>query len=138
MEPSVRECSATDCRARHYAKGYCKKPYTPVSRHGRLTPETERGVIRVCAAEGCDRTDTVGLYCRRHARQVRAHGRLTPEREHRMGSVGCAVEGCRGGHRAKGLCVKHYNQSRWQIVKRAIRRLRSLEERAPTSHAPAA
>jgi hypothetical protein len=130
MSRKIRKCSARDCEAKHYAKGYCKKHYTQIARHGRLTPETERGVIRVCIVEGCERTDTIGQYCRKHARQIRTHGRLTPDREHQMGNVGCRVPGCTNRHRAKGYCVKHYNQTRWQKIKRTLQRVRELEARA--------
>ena len=71
-----RMCSVAGC-TRHYAKGHCKKHYTQVARHGRLTPERERGAVRVCTAPGCERADTVRRrgegepYCRKHARQVR-------------------------------------------------------------------
>lgn len=107
-----RACKTRDCNQRHYAKGFCKKHYTQVLRHGKLTPERERGVTRVCAAKDCGRTDTIHGYCRKHARQIRVHGHLTPEREHLMGFVGCTVPNCRGEHRARGLCAQHYNAGR--------------------------
>ena len=122
-----RACSAANCTTRHYARGYCKKHYTQILRHRRLTPERERGVVRVCQAPGCERTDTIRYYCRKPARQIRVHGRLTPEREHVMGNLGCAVEGCEGKHRARGYCAKHYNQKRWQRIK---------SEREKTPEAP--
>jgi hypothetical protein len=109
-----RKCTVDSCTNRHYAKDYCKKHYAQVLRHGKLTPERERGAVRVCLADGCGRTDTIHWYCRKHARQMRVHGRLTPEREHLMGYEGCMVKGCRQAHRAKGFCAKHYNQDRWQ------------------------
>ena len=130
MGRKMRKCSVNDCDNKHYAKAHCKKHYTQVARHGRLTPERERGVVRVCLVEGCERTDTIGQYCRKHARQIRTHGRLTPEREHQMGNVGCRVPGCPNKHRAKGYCVKHYNQMRWQRIKRTLQRIKELEARA--------
>ena len=126
----TKSCSVTGCEAKHYAKAHCKKHYTQVSRHGRLTPERERGVVRVCIVEGCDRTDTIGQHCRKHNRQIRTHGRLTPDREHQMGHVGCRVPGCLNKHRSKGYCVKHYNQIRWQRIKRTLARVKELETRA--------
>lgn len=114
-----RKCDVDGCQARHYAKEYCKKHYTQVLRHGKLTPDRERGVVRVCKVEGCERTDTIQWYCRKHARQLRVHGRLTPEREHVMGFEGCRVPRCDQPHRAKGLCAKHYNQDRWRRLKTA-------------------
>ncbi len=136
MARKPRKCLAASCEAKHYAKGYCKKHYTQISRHGRLTPERERGVVRVCVAAGCGRTDTVGQYCRKHARQMRTHGRLTPEREHQMGNTGCRVRGCPNKHRAKGYCVKHYNQTRWQRIKRTLQRMRELESQTSPLRLP--
>lgn len=116
-KPRAKACSAPKCSTRHYAKDLCKKHYAQALRHGRLTPELERGAARVCKVPDCGRTDTIRWHCRKHARQITVHGRLTPEREHVMGSVGCRVRGCPEPHRATGLCVKHYNQRRWtQIV----------------------
>jgi len=112
-----RKCTVASCEARHYAKDYCKKHYAQVLRHGKLTPERERGAVRVCLAEGCNRTDTIRWYCRKHARQIRVHGRLTPDREHVMGFEGCSVARCNEPHRAKGFCAKHYNQDRWRRLK---------------------
>src|SRR4051794_31623494 len=66
-----RKCAVGSCEARHYAKEYCKKHYTQILRHGKLTPDRERGVVRECKAQGCDRTDTIKWYCRKHARQIR-------------------------------------------------------------------
>lgn len=108
-----KKCEAEDCTGRHYAKGWCKRHYAQVLRHGKLTPDRERGAIRVCKAEGCGRQDTIHWYCRKHARQLRVHGRLTPEREHVIGVAGCLEEGCKLPHRAKGFCAKHYNKDRW-------------------------
>jgi hypothetical protein len=114
---SDKTCTVGDCDSRHYAKDYCKKHYTQVLRHGDLTPDRERGIVRECKSPGCGRTDTIKWYCRKHARQLRVHGRLTPEREHLMGFEGCKVANCKGEHRARGLCAKHYNQERWKRMK---------------------
>jgi len=119
LPPTLKErkCTVEGCQARHYAKNYCKKHYAQVLRHGKLTPERERGAVRVCLAEGCNRTDTIRWYCRKHARQIRVHGKLTPDREHIMGFEGCRVPKCDQPHRAKGFCAKHYNQDRWRRLK---------------------
>lgn len=81
----VGTCAGGDCHGRHYAKGFCKKHYTQVLRHGKLTPERERGAARECPAPVgggvCRRNDVVNGYCRKHRAQVKRHRRLTPERE---------------------------------------------------------
>lgn len=117
--PTAKTCSTKSCEQRHYAKGLCKKHYAQLLRHGRLTPERERGPVRVCEVDGCGRDDTIYGYCRKHARQIRAHGRLTPEREHQMGHEGCSIPRCKEPHRAIGLCARHYNQERWARIVQA-------------------
>lgn len=119
FRPIERKCGAADCEARHYANDHCKKHYTQVLRHGKLTPDRERGIVRLCKVKDCGRTDTVRFYCRKHARQLRVHKRLTPEREHLMGFPGCTVVGCKEDHRARGLCALHYNMDRWIKIKAA-------------------
>jgi hypothetical protein len=111
-------CEAKGCSREHYAKSFCKAHYTQVMRHGRLTPERERGAVRPCGAKGCARLASVNAHCRKHARQIRTHGRLTPELE-RERHEGCRVARCKHPHRAKGLCAVHYNAARWQRIKAA-------------------
>jgi len=113
----VRHCSAELCSHDFYAKGYCKRHYTQILRHGRLTPERERGNDKTCSAATCDRKAKGYLpYCRKHARQIKRHGRLTPEREKQYGNTGCLVSGCRWGHRSRGLCTKHYAKARYRYI----------------------
>ena len=130
----MRTCNVPGCEAKNYARGggfarLCKRHYTQIDRHGRLTPERDRGrPPGPCAAPKCEQTAAIcprgatARYCLKHARQVRTHGRLTPEREHVMNHVGCRVPGCAEEHRAGGFCVRHYNQARWQRIKRLIAR----------------
>ena len=125
-----RKCSVPKCTTRHYAQDYCKKHYTQFMRHGKLTPEKERGNIRICKVEGCGRTDTIHHYCRKHARQLRVHNRLTPEREHIMGFEGCRVNRCPDPHRAKGFCARHYNQDRWRKLKAVVEQARIITAKA--------
>jgi len=125
----VKHCTADDCLARYYARGFCKKHYAQTLRHGRLTPELERGLVRTCPATGCGRTsddhDFVGDHCRKHARQIELFGRLAPETERVFGVRRCtASRRCREPVRAKGLCASHYNKRRWKEKRREI-----LEER---------
>jgi hypothetical protein len=109
-----KACSAPHCEGHHYAKDYCKKHYTQITKHGKLTPERERGAPRTCKVDGCERTDTIRWHCRKHARQLAVYGRLTPEKEHVMGRTGCSMKGCPEPHRANGFCARHYNQERWK------------------------
>ncbi|MHC4661733.1 MAG: hypothetical protein ACYS8W_08590 [Planctomycetota bacterium] len=113
MPKKSSECLVAGCGQPFYAKGYCNRHYTQVLRHGRLTPEKERGKVKICQAPGCARTDCIGDYCKKHYRQIRKHGHLTPEREHGFGISGCSYPGCRNPHRAKGLCSRHYFHERY-------------------------
>lgn len=134
LASNERRCGVDACASRHYARDLCKKHYTQILRHGKLTPERERGIVRVCRVKGCGRTDTINWYCRKHARQIRVHGRLTPEREHLMGFEGCRAPGCDAAHRARGYCAKHYNQQRWRRLKAdRSRGKRRAPERAQAS-----
>lgn len=132
MPPVI--CSAEGCGEAHYAKTFCKKHYTQVTRHGQLTPTTEReGAKRpMCDAETCGRRDTLLLegkwWCRKHYRQIKVFGKLTPEREHLIGIKRCKIPGCKTKNRAKGLCAKHYNQSKWAGIRNKLERLKKLEE----------
>lgn len=111
-------CKAENCERVTYARRFCKKHYAQTLRHGRLTPETERGVIRTCAAPDCQRTndkhDFARGYCRKHARQIELFGRLAPETERMFGIDRCSVPGCKADVRAKALCASHYNKRRWR------------------------
>lgn len=124
--PVVKRCQVRGCPQKHYGKGFCKKHYTQVTRHGGLTPERERSSRRKCEAAGCDRGEAArcrgGAYlCKKHARQVRKHGKLTPASEHAYRKYReCSAPGCKRAHRAKGFCTKHYNATRWQKIKAAV------------------
>lgn len=136
MKHEVRRCSVEGCKQKHYAKDWCKKHYSQVARHGRLVPETERGLKRPCTAPGCTKedgtmveyNDELRALCTRHRRQYKDHGRLTPEREHAWGvHDGCLERGCDAPHRAKGYCRKHYNQRRWLRIKEGLKKLKMIE-----------
>ena len=83
---SKSTCKAPDCSAPVDASGSCWKHYQQIRRHGRLTPEREKGNLearkqRSCEAKGCEQPHTAKGYCARHYQQVKMHGRLTPESE---------------------------------------------------------
>ncbi len=124
MKIVVKRCSVRACPQRHYGKGFCKKHYTQLTRHGKLTPDRERGRLHSCSSPGCDKPGNVGrngTYCKKHAHQVRKHGQLTPGREHAYGvHQKCSHPGCTQPHRAKGYCTKHYNAARWKKIKAAV------------------
>ena len=46
-----------------------------------------------------------------------------------MGNEGCRVPGCNRKHRAKGFCVKHYNQKRWERIKAQLKELERIKKR---------
>jgi len=112
MSEPLKQCQIADCRRPHFARGFCKRHYAQILRHGKLAPELERGGTRLCAAPGCDKSVRVGSYCRKHKRQVKLYKRLTPGRERRKVAAACSFPGCKNPHRAKGLCSKHYHRER--------------------------
>ncbi len=105
-------CVVEHCDRLAYAKGYCKRHYMQVLRHGHLTLEAERGGPQVCDADGCDDDRVSGGHCRKHARQIKLFGELRPDREYMTGKTVCSEEHCEAKVRARGLCAKHYTRRR--------------------------
>lgn len=108
------------CAQGHYGKGFCKKHYTQLERHGRLTLERERGSGRHCSTPKCrglgvHRRVGGGYHCAKCHAKNKAEGKVdaAPRQE-------CSVRGCDSPHRAKGLCTKHYNAARWRRIKAAV------------------
>lgn len=105
-------CSVEHCERLAYAKGYCKRHYMQVLRHGHLTLELERGGPKGCEAPECNLAQSSGGHCRKHARQIKLYGELRPDREYMTGKTVCSEEGCNTKVRARGLCAKHYTRKR--------------------------
>jgi hypothetical protein len=75
-------CRAKGCDKLQFSRGYCRKHYEQLRKHGRLTPELERRQHDpCCGAEGCEETQVARGYCKRHYGQFHKYGRLTPELE---------------------------------------------------------
>lgn len=100
------------CDRLGYAKGYCKRHYMQILRHGHLTLESERGEPRECDVDGCRGKRSSGGHCRKHARQLKLYGELRPDREYMTGKSVCSDVDCGLPVRARGLCAKHYTQRR--------------------------
>ena len=105
-------CVVDHCGRLAYSKGYCKRHYMQVLRHGHLTLEVERGGPRACEAEGCEAIRASDGHCRKHARQLKIYGELRPDREYMTGRTICSTDDCDNKVRARGLCAKHYTQQR--------------------------
>jgi len=117
---AVKRCSVRGCAQGHYGKGFCKKHYTQLERHGRLTLERERGSDRHCSTPKCrgrgaHRRLGGGYHCAKCHAKNKAEGKsdAAPRQE-------CSVRGCDSPHRAKGFCTKHYNAARWRRIKAAV------------------
>ena len=69
----TRSCKVHNCSVPHYAKNYCKKHYTQVVRHGKLTPNRERVLreARICSVRGCENRHCAKGKCTRHYVQAR-------------------------------------------------------------------
>lgn len=107
---NVEVCGVDGCLRLRYSRGWCKRHYMQILRHGKLTPEREHGRAVTCSAPNCPNKRALHGYCRKHDRQVRVYGKLTPEREYTLGLQQCNEPGCNEPVRAKGKCARHYNQ----------------------------
>lgn len=105
-------CVVEHCDRLAYAKGYCKRHYMQVLRHGHLTLESERGGPKQCDAPECEKDAVSGGYCRKHSRQIKIYGELRPDREYMTGKKVCSEQDCENKVRARGLCAKHYTRRR--------------------------
>jgi len=105
-------CCVSHCERLAYAKGWCKRHYMQILRHGHLTLESERGGPKECAAPKCEKSRVSGGHCRKHARQIKLYGELRPDREYMTGRLICSEPDCGSTVRARGLCAKHYNRHR--------------------------
>lgn len=105
-------CVVEACGRLGYAKGYCKRHYMQILRHGHLTLDAERGGPKKCEAPDCLAEQASDGYCRKHSRQIKVHGQLTPEREYMTGRTTCSEPDCGGTVRSRGLCAKHYTKRR--------------------------
>ncbi len=105
-------CVVDHCERLAYAKGYCKRHYMQVLRHGHLTMDSERGSPKECKVPDCETQSVSDGHCRKHARQIKVHGELRPDREYMTGKKVCSEETCDSKVRARGLCAKHYTKRR--------------------------
>jgi len=105
-------CCVEHCDRLAYARGYCKRHYMQVLRHGHLTLESERGGLKECEVPSCEQGQVSGGHCPRHARQVKLYGELRPDREYMTGKKACSEDECDAKVRSRGLCSKHYTRRR--------------------------
>lgn len=105
-------CVVDHCERLAYARGFCKRHYMQVLRHGHLTLELERGGPKECDAPDCEAAQVSGGHCRKHARQIKLYGELRPDREYMTGKTLCSEADCGKPVRARGLCAKHYTRRR--------------------------
>jgi hypothetical protein len=105
-------CMVEHCDRLNYSRGWCKRHYMQILRHGHLTLDSERGVVSDCKASGCKLTADVKGYCRKHARQIKIYGELREDREYMTGKKICSEKDCDSKVRARGLCAKHYTRRR--------------------------
>jgi hypothetical protein len=105
-------CVVEYCDRLPYAKGYCKRHYTQILRHGHLTSDSDGREVPKCSAPDCEKDQVSKGYCRKHGRQMKTYGELRPDREYMTGKKVCSESDCGLPVRAKGLCAKHYTRKR--------------------------
>jgi hypothetical protein len=105
-------CMVEHCDRLSYAKGWCKRHYMQVLRHGHLTIEHDRGAVTNCEAIDCKLNAEIRGFCRNHSRQIKIYGEIRPDREYMTGKKICSEEDCNSKVRARGLCGKHYTRHR--------------------------
>lgn len=94
-------CKVEGCTGKHEAKGYCKKHYQQIQRHGIIRED----FLEQCKVEGCDEKHEAKGYCKKHYLQMLRYGKIKSD-----ASRLCKVEECSNNHWAKGYCKKHWQQ----------------------------
>jgi len=88
VKQAKKRCFVHGCKAKHHAKGYCKKHY----RRMKDKP------VKTCSIKGCKGRHHAKGYCHAHYRQIVDNESVKK----------CSYEGCKAKHHAKGFCKKHY------------------------------
>ena len=70
--PIERECTVDGCNRNPVAKGYCRKHYMRVRRHGDPLAGPEYDPI--CSVDGCDGNQVAKGYCQKHYRRFKKYG----------------------------------------------------------------
>lgn len=126
-------CSVEGCEKRAHCRGWCKKHYSRVKRHGDpLVAKTKRYVDKNCSVEGCSGQIRGNGLCNAHLRRLQKYG--TPEgngkplRSDAGKCSPCKVKGCTENSRAKSLCIKHYSNFRKHETYEAPERIYTTKE----------
>ena len=106
----MRNCSIEGCENRHNARGWCMTHYRrwrlyndPLGQH------PSRLSSRTCSITRCEKPKANRGWCQTHHWRWRHYG--DPLREP-YPDKGCSEQGCKGKHKAHGLCAKHYRRKK--------------------------
>jgi len=72
----MRLCSVEGCGKKYYAKGYCKKHYGRVLKHGSTQLPIKVKEPKICKVEGCNKPHEAKGYCSAHYSQMQRHGKI--------------------------------------------------------------
>lgn len=72
----MNNCNYKKCDSIAYSRGFCRKHYVWLMRHGELSVIMQKGQYEHCSVEGCLGKHFSKSYCVKHYEQVRAHGRV--------------------------------------------------------------
>lgn len=110
-------CAVVGCDRPRLAKGMCRVHRRRVLATGEpgdpiITARTPRGVHIVCSVPGCGRPHACFGLCHAHRQRQRVSGQVGgPIRESGYPTL-CSAYGCHLVAHARGLCRRHYDQSR--------------------------
>lgn len=107
-------CSIEECDNKHYSRGYCRKHYERLRRHGNpYWTEKKREVFEKCQSKDCDRAHFAKGFCVKHYTRLRKNGhhkRIFKQQPDRYKGVKCKIYNCQNVNLVYGYCSKHYQR----------------------------
>lgn len=113
-------CKGPDCDRPLSRTGYCSTHYRQHRSGQPLTTirlRKDKSTAKPCRVDGCARPTSYvrETLCAAHAHQFKAGKQFTPVKEssgwYAPGTL-CSFDGCANRVSARGLCLRHYNQTR--------------------------
>ena len=107
-DESIPSCKVMECNDIAEIKGYCKRHYNQVIKHGEVTLIEKRiKYPTVCQIEGCGKKSYSNGYCQSHYNKLYKYGDPLYEYKREKDNK-CKIGDCDRKYYAKGYCRKHY------------------------------